>query len=64
MSGSWIKTPEEKLKSLLADEAKLSPMLVNMAETVRQMQAKNQFRLALINQLIEELTNDNQHKQI
>jgi hypothetical protein len=50
----WLKTNEEKLRSLIADEAKLLPMLNNMEQTIRQMRAKQTFRLALLNQLLEE----------
>lgn len=50
----WLKTGEEKLRSLIADEAKLLPMLNNMEQTIRQMKAKQAFRLALLNQLLEE----------
>lgn len=50
----WLKTTEEKLRSLIADEAKLLPMLTNMEQTIRQMRAKQAFRLALLNQLLEE----------
>jgi hypothetical protein len=50
----WLKTNEEKLRSLIADEAKLLPMLTNMESTLRQMRAKQTFRLALLNQLLEE----------
>lgn len=50
----WLKTNEEKLRSLIADEAKLIPILNNMAATIKQMQAKNTFRLALLNQLLED----------
>lgn len=53
----WLKTPQEKLDSLLADEAKVGPMLVQLQNTIRQLQAKHTFRLALINQLQEELLN-------
>ena len=49
----WLKTDEEKLRSLLADEAKAAPMLLSMLNTIKQMQAKQAFRLALINQLLE-----------
>jgi hypothetical protein len=54
----WLKTNEEKLRSLLADEAKMMPMLDNMLYTVKQMKAKQAFRLALLNQLLEEITID------
>jgi len=49
----WLKTDDEKLKSLIADEAKMQPMLENMGATIRQLKAKQQFRLALLNQLLE-----------
>tara|TARA_R110002153_G_scaffold141570_2_gene292704 strand:- start:2042 stop:2230 length:189 start_codon:yes stop_codon:yes gene_type:complete len=49
----WLKTDDEKLRSLIADEAKMIPMLDNMGATVRQLKAKQQFRLALLNQLLE-----------
>jgi len=51
----WLKTDEEKLRSLIADEAKMMPMLDNMGATIRQLKAKQQFRLALLNQLLESL---------
>ena len=50
----WIKTDEEKLKALLADEAKQSGILNELLNTVKQLKAKNSFRIALINQLLEE----------
>jgi hypothetical protein len=50
----WLKTSEEKLRSLIADEAKLLPMINSMEATIRQMKAKQAFRLALLNQLLEE----------
>jgi hypothetical protein len=52
----WLKTKEQKLQALLSDEAKSGNMLKELADTVRQLQAKNKFRLALINQVLEELT--------
>jgi len=54
----WLKTNEEKLRSLLADEAKMMPMLDNMLSTIKQMKAKQAFRLALLNQLLDEITLD------
>jgi len=54
----WLKTDEEKLRSLLADEAKMAPMLMSILNTIKQMQAKNTFRIALINQLLEKYYND------
>ena len=50
----WLKTPDEKLRSLIADEAKVLPMLNQMESTIRQLKAKQAFRLALLNQLLEE----------
>jgi hypothetical protein len=50
----WLHTTEEKLRSLLADEAKEQQMLLNIESVVKQLKAKNQFRIALVNQLIEE----------
>ena len=52
----WLKTNEEKLRSLIADEAKAMPMLDNMMATIKQLKAKQAFRLALLNQLLEQLT--------
>ena len=49
----WLKTDEEKLRILLADEAKMMPMLDNMQATIKQLKAKQAFRLALLNQLLE-----------
>jgi len=51
----WLKTDEEKLRSLIADEAKMMPMLDNMQATIKQLKAKQAFRLALLNQMLEEL---------
>tara|TARA_R110000751_G_scaffold241095_1_gene341630 strand:+ start:445 stop:642 length:198 start_codon:yes stop_codon:yes gene_type:complete len=51
----WLKTDEDKLRSLISDEAKMMPMLDNMLATVRQLKAKQAFRLALLNQLLEDL---------
>jgi hypothetical protein len=55
MEQPYLKTDEEKLRSLLSDEAKMSPMLDNMQATIRQMKAKQAFRIALLNQLIDNL---------
>lgn len=54
MNQPWIKTSEEKLRSLIADEAKQINMLATMQATIKQMQAKSTFRLALLNQLLED----------
>jgi hypothetical protein len=53
-NNAWLNTTEEKLHSLIADEAKLLPMLNSMEHTIRQMKAKQAFRLALLNQLLEQ----------
>lgn len=50
----WLKTKEEKLRSLIADEAKAIPILDNMQATIKQLKAKQQFRLALLNQLLDD----------
>lgn len=49
----WLHSDEDKLRSLIADEAKMMPMLDNMQATIKQLKAKQQFRLALLNQLLE-----------
>lgn len=49
----WLKTTEEKLRSLIADEAKMMPILDGMQSTIKQLKAKQAFRLALLNQLLE-----------
>ena len=51
----WLKSDEDKLRSLISDEAKMMPMLDNMQATLRQLKAKQTFRLALLNQLLESL---------
>jgi hypothetical protein len=51
----WLHSDEDKLRSLIADEAKMMPMLDNMMATIKQLKAKQAFRLALLNQLLEEL---------
>jgi hypothetical protein len=51
----WAKTTEEKLNSLLADEAKNAAMLDSLAYTIKQLRAKSSFRLAIINQLLEDM---------
>lgn len=53
----WLKTSEEKLRSLIADEAKMMPMLDTMQATIKQLKAKQAFRLALLNQLLEDADN-------
>ena len=51
----WLKTDEDTLRSPISDEAKMMPMLDNMQATIRQLKSKQQFRLALLNQLLEAL---------
>jgi hypothetical protein len=62
MNNVYLKTNEEKLRSLLADEAKLLPMLDNMQMTIKQMKSKCTFRIALLNQLIEDMEEDYNNK--
>jgi hypothetical protein len=49
----WLHSDEDKLRSLLADEAKMMPMLDAMQSTLRQLKAKQAFRIALLNQLLD-----------
>ena len=49
----WLHNDEDKLRSLLADEAKMMPMLDTMQATLRQLKAKQAFRIALLNQLLD-----------
>ena len=57
----WLKSDEDKLKSLIADEAKMIPMLENMGQAIRQLKAKQQFRLALLNQILESQDGDTKY---
>ena len=57
----WLKSDEDKLQSLIADEAKMIPMLDNMGATIRQLKAKQQFRLALLNQILESQDGDTKY---
>ena len=50
----WIKTTEQRLAALIADEAKGAAMLNDVMHTVKQLKAKSSFRIALINQMIED----------
>lgn len=50
----WIKSNEERLKALVADEAKGAAMLKDVENTVKQLKAKSSFRLALLNQMVED----------
>ena len=49
----YLKETHELLKALLVDDAKNLAMIDELLKDVKQLQAKNRFRLALINQLIE-----------
>ena len=51
----WLHSDEDKLRSLLADEAKQLPMLDAMQATLRQLKAKQAFRIALLNQLLDKI---------
>jgi hypothetical protein len=51
----WLHSDEDKLRSLLADEAKMMPMLDSMQATLRQLKAKQAFRIALLNQLLDKI---------
>ena len=51
----WLHSDEDKLRSLLADEAKMMPMLDAMQATLRQLKAKQAFRIALLNQLLDKI---------
>jgi hypothetical protein len=51
----WLHSDEDKLRSLLADEAKMIPMLDSMQATLRQLKAKQAFRIALLNQLLDKI---------
>jgi len=57
----WLKSDTDKLKSLISDEAKMIPMLENMGQTLRQLKSKQQFRLALLNQVLESLNGDTKY---
>lgn len=49
----WLKTDEEKLRSLIADEAKSLNIIDGMQANLKQLRSKCIFRLALLNQLLE-----------
>jgi riboflavin synthase alpha subunit len=53
-SNIWLKSSEQKLAALIADEAKGAAMLNDVSNTVRQLKAKSSFRIAIINQMIED----------
>lgn len=57
----WLKSDLDKLESLIADAAKTQNMLLSIESTIRQLKAKNQFQLALLNQLRETYENDTSH---
>ena len=47
---NWCKSSAERIEALAADIAKQGPMLEAMAKTIKQLQAKNTFQLALLHQ--------------
>ena len=49
----WLKTPDEMLVALLADEAKAQAILQETQRNLTQLASKSKFRIALINQLIQ-----------
>jgi len=49
----WLKSNDEMLSALLADEAKAQAILQETQRNLNQLASKSKFRLALINQLIE-----------
>lgn len=49
----WYKTLDQKIDSLIADEAKASVMLDEVQHTIKQLRAKSTFKLALLNQIRE-----------
>ena len=56
-SNVWIKTPEQRLAALIADEAKGAAMINDVTHTLRQLKAKSSFRIAILNQMIEDNEN-------
>ena len=53
----WIKSTDQKLNALLADEAKGAAILNDVSNTLKQLKAKSSFRIALINQMIDDQDN-------
>jgi len=49
----WLKTTDEMLVALLADEAKAQAILQETQRNLTQLASKSKFRIALINQLIQ-----------
>jgi hypothetical protein len=52
-----ILSTEARIASLIADEAKNAAMLEQLLATITTLRAKNSFRLALLNQMREQLSN-------
>lgn len=48
----WLKSTDELLRALLADEAKAQHIMTETQKNLNQLSAKSKFRLALINELI------------
>lgn len=53
----WLKTDEEKLRSLLADIAKSIAIVDATMANLQQLKTKIRFQIALTNQLIESQNN-------
>jgi hypothetical protein len=49
----WLKTDDEKLRSLLADIAKSQAIVEASMANLQQLKTKIRFQIALVNQLIE-----------
>lgn len=58
----FLKTNYEKVISLISDDAKNAAVLEDLQTTVRQLRAKCSFRLALLNQLREEMEKTGENK--
>lgn len=58
----YIKSDYQKLKSLIADEAKNAAMLDDVQNTVKQLRAKCAFRLALLHQMRETIEQQGENK--
>jgi hypothetical protein len=56
----FLKSNYEKVLSLIADDAKSATIIDAMLNTLQQLRAKNAFRLALLNQIREEMDRTNE----
>ena len=60
MSNSvWLKSNNELIQALIADEAKNLNILYDTERTINQMISKNRFRLALLHNLNNQITKEN-----